>query len=70
MTDKPSPLTSAQKQRNRISELDAIARAAGWQSWSEYSTAVKRGAIRIAAKQAAALASVGSGGRPKKEQEK
>lgn len=50
---KPAPLTSAEKQTRRMAELDAIARAAGWKSWSEYSTAVKRGAIRIAAKRAA-----------------
>lgn len=50
---KPAPLTSAEKQTRRMAELDAIARAAGWQSWSEYSTAVKRHAVKIVIKQAA-----------------
>lgn len=42
-------LTSAQKQSRRITELDTIAQAAGWETWTRYATAVKRGVVNIAA---------------------
>ena len=45
---KGNPLTTAEKQTNRNTALDEIARAAGWSSWSEYATAVKRGVVSIA----------------------
>lgn len=41
------PLTSAQKQARRNSDLDAIAQAAGWPTWTRYATAVKRGVVSI-----------------------
>lgn len=63
MIMKNQPLTSAQKQSRRIAELNAIAQAAGWQTWTQYATAVKRGVVSIATNPAASR-----GGRPKKEQ--
>lgn len=48
-----TPLTSAQKQQRRNADLDAIAAAAGWQTWQRYSTAVKRGVVSIAPNPAA-----------------
>ncbi len=41
------PLTSAERQADRTAALNAIAQAAGWKSWSEYETAVKRGGVKI-----------------------
>lgn len=74
LTDnKPAPLTSAQKQSSRVSELDAIAQAAGWQTWTRYATAVKRGVVSIATNPAASRANpltrAGGqrGGRPRKQ---
>lgn len=61
-------LTSAQKQSRRIAELDAIAQAAGWATWTQYATAVKRGVVGIATNPAASRANGKRGGRPKKEQ--
>lgn len=61
-----SPLTTTEKQRRRRAALDTIAQAAGWRSWGEYETAVKRNEVRIAASRANGQ----RGGRPKKEQAK
>ena len=47
----PAAQTSTQRQRKRVTKLDAAAQAAGWASWSEYSTAVINGAVSIAPKQ-------------------
>lgn len=44
-----TPLTSSEKQSRRTAELDAIAQAAGWATWTKYATAVKRGVVSIAA---------------------
>lgn len=63
-----SPLTSSEKQARRNSELDAIAQAAGWTTWTRYATAVKRGVVSIATNPAASRANGKRGGRPKKEQ--
>lgn len=49
MKTKHKPLTSKQKQSRRRSALDAIAREAGWPSWSTYATEVKWGSVRIVA---------------------
>lgn len=62
------PLTSAQKQARRMSELDAIAQAAAWPTWTRYATAVKRGVVSIAANPAASRENGKRGGRPRKEQ--
>lgn len=61
-------LTSAEKQARRVTELDAIAQAAGWSTWTRYATAVKRGVVSIAANPAASRANGKRGGRAKKEQ--
>jgi len=45
------PLTTAQKQSRRRAALDEIARSSGWVSWSEYATAVKRGIVKIEARE-------------------
>lgn len=47
---RPAPLTTAQKQTRRRAALDEIARAAGWESWNQYATAVKRGIVVIVAR--------------------
>ena len=47
---KPAPLTTAQKQSRRRAALDEIAQAAGWGSWDQYATAVKRGVVVIVAR--------------------
>ena len=44
---KHLPLTAAQKQSRRRAALNEIARDAGWSSWDEYATAVKRGIVTI-----------------------
>lgn len=61
-------LTSAQKQSRRYAELDAIAQAAGWETWTRYATAVKRGVVSIAANPDGKRVNRQWGGRPKKEQ--
>lgn len=65
MSDRPA-LTSAQKQARRYADLDAIAQAAGWPTWTRYATAVKRGVVSIEANPAA-RATGRRGGRPRKE---
>lgn len=47
---KKKPLTTAQKQSRRRAALDEIAQAAGWDSWDQYATAVKRGIVVIVAR--------------------
>lgn len=44
MTDN----TSTNRQSNRTAQLDAIARRAGWHSWSVYERNVKNGVVSIA----------------------
>lgn len=51
-----TPLTSSEKQSRRNSELDAIAQAAGWPTWTRYATAVKRGVVSIERNPAASRA--------------
>ncbi len=70
------PLTNAQKQRRRVSELDAIAQAAGWWSIGTALTAIRRGIVKLPRKPsdyndipAASRANGRRGGRPRKEKE-
>ena len=47
---KHKALTTAQKQSRRRAALDEVAQAAGWDSWDQYATAVKRGVVVIVAR--------------------
>lgn len=60
---QPAPLTSAQKQRRRVAELDAIAQARGWYNIGTALTALKRGVVKLPRKPK------GYDDRPAKEQE-